>query len=482
MQNKAKRQWDRIGFKRHHGIAVPLFSLWTKESAGIGEYLDLIPLIDWCQTVGFNVVQLLPLNDTGYEKSPYSALSAYALNPSHLKLSHLPGFQKSKLAKLQNKKSRLVDYFTVSHEKDAFLKEYFRTSGSDILKKPSFAEFKQKNRWLKGYAEFKALKTNGDSSYFEFVQYLCFQQMELVKSHAEDKGIFLKGDIPILIAQDSADVFLHKDLFIHNLTAGAPPDYYSKEGQSWGFPLYDWEREYDKIMEWWKERLSVASTLYHLYRLDHVVGLFRIYAIPEKKEAKNGFFLPKENEKWIPQGTKILESFLDDCPMLPIAEDLGAVPKNIKQRLIDLGIPGTKVMRWETIDDNLYIPVSNYPKISMTTVSTHDTETLKNWWLKFPDQAKAFCKANNMRWKLGFDDQTREELLTLSHKSASLFHINQFQEYFPEGTLFENEEDARINDPGDNERKLNWSSRWPHSLEEILGNEALKQMCRRVIS
>src|SRR5262249_43744835 len=153
---------------------------------------------------------------------------------------------------------------------------------------PSFMKFKEENLWLEGFAAFKAGSSPDDKSYHEFVQYLCFSQMAKVKEHADQKGVLLKGDIPILISQASADVFLHKDLFIHNLTAGAPPDAYSKEGQAWGFPIYDWEQAYDRIIAWWKERLKVAATLYHVYRLDHVVGLFRIWAIPENKKASEG--------------------------------------------------------------------------------------------------------------------------------------------------------------------------------------------------
>lgn len=472
MKERARELWEKIGFKDHHGIAVPLFSLWTEDSAGIGEYLDLIPLIDWCADIGFDVIQLLPLNDLGDGKSPYSALSAFALNPNHLKLKFLS----------KHPKKALIDYAAVSHEKEAFLRQYFKKVGPDIMQEPDFVAFKKKNPWLSDYACFKAFKKPQDQSYYEFVQFLCFQQMEQVKNYATKKGIMLKGDIPILLSPSSADVFWHKDLFIHHLTAGAPPDYYSEEGQSWGFPIYNWDHDYDKIMRWWKERLRVSSHLYHLYRLDHVVGLFRIYAIPENKKAKDGFFIPSESEEWLPQGTHILESFLKDCPMLPIAEDLGVVPPNIKNRLIELGIPGTKVLRWETDpnDNNRYLPVSSYPKISMTTVSTHDTETLKEWWHTFPKLAQAFCEANDLGFREKFDHTMRQEILTLSHRSNSLFHINQFQEYFPEE--FENESTSRINHPGKPERDENWAVMWPHSLEEILSNDALKQMCRHAIS
>lgn len=483
---KAVKQWNNVGYRPHHGVAIPLFSVWTKKSAGIGEYLDLIPLIDWCHEVGFDVIQLLPLNDTGDGKSPYSAISAFALNPLHLSLSDLPGFKDSSLASLQNQKSSLINYPLVAKLKEEFLKEYFLKERENFLKKNAFIKFKKENAWLEGYAQFKARKNPEDKPFYEYVQYLCFQQMLAVKEHAEQKGVFIKGDIPILISSASADLFLNKDFFMPHLKAGAPPDEYSVEGQSWGFPVYDWERSYDKIIAWWQERLQVASKLYHLYRLDHVVGLFRIYVIPENKTSLEGFFLPKEEEKWLPLGTKILETFLEACPMLPIGEDLGTVPLNVKMRLVELGIPGTKVIRWEWIEPEkeMYYPVASYPLTSMTTVSTHDTETLKKWWQGNPKEAKAFCKANGMIFREKFDDQVRKELLTLSHKSGSLFHINQLQEYFPEGSpmSFEDEEEARTNDPADEPRELNWAIRWKVPLEEILTYEPLKMMVRTILS
>jgi len=397
----ARKQWDRVGMRHHHGIAVPLFSIWTEKSSGIGEYLDLLPLIDWCSEVGLDVIQLLPLNDTGSKKSPYSAISAFDLNPIHVSLPHPKPL-----------KHHRVDYAAVRKHKAEFLKSVD-------------------------------------------VQALCFEQMETVKKHAEKKGVLIKGDIPILSKGPH-------DLFLPHLQAGAPPDAYAKEGQNWGFPIYDWENKYDEIMAWWKKRLQVASKIYHMYRLDHVVGLFRIFAIPKGKKAKDGFFLPEDESQWLPQGTQILKTFLKECPMLPIAEDLGTVPESVKGRLVELGIPGTKVLRWEKG------PIAEYPEMSMTTVSTHDTETLKAWWeSEHPGKQ--------------LDEETRLKILRSSHQSPSLFHINQFYEYFPASLRFENEEDARVNDPADPKRPLNWSVRFKAPLEEILSNEALRQMVKNAI-
>lgn len=337
----AKRHWERIGFRHHHGIAVPLFSLWTEKSTGIGEYLDLLPLIDWCQEVGFNAIQLLPLNDTQGEISPYSAISAYALNPVHLSLSALPGFDGKQFKKSSG---GAVDYPAVLKFKDAFLRDLFRREGQHFMHGSRYQNFADKHPWLEGFSLYKAIRMRGDqalsegkievndalledSDYHSFVQYLCFEQMSEAKGYAEAKGILLKGDVPILIAERSADVVLNEEIFRIDLTAGVPPDAYCKDGQNWGFPLYDWDNAEDKILAWWKERLRVASGLYHLYRLDHVVGLFRIWGVPPGRKPTEGFFVPRDEKRWIPHGTKVIRSFLESCPLLPIAEDLGTVRK-----------------------------------------------------------------------------------------------------------------------------------------------------------
>lgn len=496
----AKKQWEAIGLRHHHGIALPLFSLWTEKSSGIGEYLDLIPVIDWCQDVGFDVIQLLPINDTHGEISPYSALSAFALNPLHLSLNSLPGFKEALPSPL--KKSRSLDYEAVSRFKEEFLRKLFEREGRAYLESREFIAFAEEEPWVENYSVYKAIRARGDEAlsqnkvdvddallddaeYHAFLQFLSFRQMRQVKEYAEKKKVLIKGDIPILVSPRSADVVLNEDLFRLDLNAGAPPDAYCKEGQNWGFPLYDWERSEEKILAWWKERLSVAGRLYHLYRLDHVVGLFRMWGIPPGKKPTEGFFVPQEVDRWIPHGKKLIEAFLNDSPMLPIAEDLGTVPKSVRSCLESLGVPGTKVLRWEVLEGNPlnYLSVSSYPAFSMTTVSTHDTETMKSWWETSKPSAKAFALANSLTYRESYDDDVRESVLRLSHTSSSLFHINLLQEYFPESSSlsFDSEEAARVNDPADDRRALNWKVRYKEPFEKIVDDKPFNDLIRRVL-
>lgn len=520
LNSPAGEQWKKIGVRHHHGIVIPLFSLHSKNSCGIGEYPDLIPIINWCSELGLDVIQLLPLNDTGIDTSPYSALSAFALNPIHIGLSKLPYLDQDpklknniqELQKLTNQSQRL-DYKNIQNKRDAFLQLYFKKYGHFFLSQNTYAAFKQENQyWLKDYAIFKALKISQswkdwqdwppeyknpseeffqhpphqiaqDMEFHSFLQFLCFQQLEEVKKFAERKKIKLKGDIPILISVQSADVWRHKDQFLLDFAAGAPPDMYSQEGQKWGFPLYNWDIIAADNYLWWHERLRVASELYHIYRIDHVVGFFRIWGIPIALEAKFGYFFPSDTNQWIPNGKKLMQEMLKSSPMLPIGEDLGIVPPEVRQCLLQLGICGTKVMRWERNweGDKSYIDPKNYIAASMTTISTHDSETLQQWWKSQPEEAKLYAALKGWIYSPELTKEQHFDILFSSHHSGSLFHINLLQEYLAliPGMTCPNPEDERINLPGTISDK-NWTYRFLPSVEQIVGNAELKTVIKKL--
>ncbi|MFC2049058.1 4-alpha-glucanotransferase [Chlamydiota bacterium] len=520
LQSPAASQWQQIGIRHHHGICLPLFSLHSEKSCGIGEFYDLLPMIDWCKDVGMDVIQLLPLNDIGLGTSPYNAISAFALNPIHLSITELPGIEtipeyKEKLSKIGYWSRTLrVKYHIVRELKFAFLRDYFSRVYAELSQTPAYRNFVQENQfWLQSYALFKALKEinfwknweewptlmKGPSSqgyqdllrehkdacdFHSFVQYLCFQQFERVKKYATEKGVFLKGDIPILISKDSADVWHNRHYFLHHLAAGAPPDMYSRDGQYWGFPIYDWEEMSKNDYVWWKQRLQLASHLYHLYRIDHVVGFFRIWAIGPNKPAREGSFLPADSAEWIPQGRKLMEMMLTTAPILPIGEDLGLVPDEVKECLHSLGICGTKVMRWERRwnEDGGFIPVEAYPAMTMTTVSTHDSDTLQLWWRHFPKEAKLFADYKGWPYTPFLTSEYQEQILRDSHHSGSLFHINLLQEYlalFPE-LVSQNPHNERINIPG-KVLDTNWTYRFKPSVERIIEHIPLREKMRSIL-
>lgn len=509
LQSLAGEHWQKIGIKPHQGINTPLFSLRTQESGGIGEFYDLIALMDWLHPLGFDTIQLLPITASGNDPSPYNGLSATALNPIYLSLHQLPGFRNNpaleeryESLKLLNNFPRL-DYYEVKKGKDLFLKTYVKKEGAELKKTAGYAQFLDENPWVEPFASFKVLKElHGEVSikawktkkdlnlypneveHHKIVQYLCFLQMKAVKTYAEKKKMLLMGDIPILVSQDSADVWGYPHLFKLNLTAGAPPDMYSKEGQSWGFPLYNFEEMEKEDFRFWKERLKFASQIFHLYRLDHIVGFFRIWAISSGKKPSEGHFEPSERALWQLRGEKMLRLMLEHCPLLPIGEDLGVVPFETRATMKKLGIPGTKVIRWEKnwTGDHRFIPFHEYDFDSLTTLSTHDSEPLRLWWRTHPKEAKEFALFRNYTYEEELPLKTHFEILQDSYHTSSLFHINLLQEcldIFPE-FRFEDPNEERINLPG-TVSPTNWTYRYKCSLEEMRDHPSLSKELERMI-
>ncbi|PJD94710.1 MAG: 4-alpha-glucanotransferase [Parachlamydia sp.] len=516
LQSPACQHWQKIGIHAHHGICVPVFSLHSETSGGIGEFTDLIPLIDWCRNVGLDIIQTLPLNDTGLETSPYSALSAFALNPIHLGLVKLPYY--ADYPQLADPfaaihallKEQRIPYPKLHQLRDTYLRTYYALAGAEIVHSEAFQIFKKSNTWVQDYALFKAIKIQrnwtsftswpedvrsptpetlaklaeemkDEVAYHVFLQFLCDEQMREIKEYAEKQKVFLMGDIPILINAESADVWLHPELFNQKLTAGAPPDQYSAEGQNWGFPLYNWDKNRETNYAWWKKRLEIATRYYHLFRIDHVVGFYRIWGVPFHALAKEGRFIPENPATWIGQGEQILRMMLESCPMLPIGEDLGVIPPEVRTNLLALGICGTKVMRWERVwnEDRRFIRPQDYIPESLTTVSTHDSETLQLWWQNHPDEAQDFCRFKEWDYETPLSVIKHQDILFDSHQTSSLFHINLLQEYlalFPDLT-WPNLEDERINIPG-LVLDRNWSYRFRPSIEEIVRDEKLTDLMK----
>lgn len=498
-----------------HGINIPLFSLRNHKSSGVGEYLDLLPMIDWVKRISFQVIQLLPLNDSGTDPSPYSALSAKALHPLFISLWALPFLDAVPDAEdyLEGLRecncSVRFDYHKVLQAKEDFLHTYFEYAFSKVTELAEYQEFITKHKWLETYAVFKTLKEKqnlvawweyeeqyrhptkeniahwselfkDEVNYHKMCQFFAFSQMHEVANTARSQGILIKGDIPILINRDSADVWAFRDGFTLEFAAGAPPDMYSKEGQYWGFP-YNFPEHEREGFAWWKERLQVAELFYDMYRLDHIVGFYRIWAIPLNKPAREGFFLPRNQADWIVQGDTILKKLLSFSKMVPIGEDLGAVPEEVRSNMKKLGIAGTKVMRWERRwhADSSYIPLNQYPHDSMTCVSTHDSETFVQWWNTASDEALLFAKNFHLRFESPIPYAVHLETLKLAHTTTSLYHINLLQEYltlFPE-LSWDEPEDERINIPGTIQQR-NWTYRYKPFIEEISSHSGLNDIMK----
>ncbi|MFA6350435.1 MAG: 4-alpha-glucanotransferase [Candidatus Omnitrophota bacterium] len=413
-------KWNKIGIKPRAGLAIALFSVYSKNSIGIGDLSDLNLLIDWAKQTGNSVVQLLPMNESGSAFCPYDALSSFALEPAYLSIKDVPGSE-SKTTKEKIRQVRelfpagksYVDY-RVKTAKLSILADIFQ-QGIDE-KDPALENFRRENGyWLEDFALFKVLKVcNQCKPWYEWtdalknrrepelenfarahekeilfqvwVQWLIFKQLKQAKEYARKKNIFLKGDLPILVSRDSADVWSHPEFFKLDFAAGAPPDMYCAKGQRWGMPTYNWQQKAADEYRYLKERLIFAQNFYDLLRIDHVVGLFRIWSIPysepNENQGLNGFFDPSDESQWREHGKNILTVILNNSKMLLCAEDLGVIPPACTDTLRELGIPGNDVQRWvkDWVKRHDFLPAQEYRALSVAMLSTHDTTSWCAWW------------------------------------------------------------------------------------------------------
>lgn len=397
--------------KRRAGILAPLFSLYSENSLGIGDFEDLKLLIDWCSNCGYSIIQLLPMNEVGLTFCPYDSISSFALEPiyAHLKLS-----SSGRVKSPQRLSNPRVDY-GIKDEKMRLLKILYDKE-KDAASNKEFAVFKEENRyWIDDYSLFKALKGRhnhapwyewGDGyknrdgylleqfekehkeelSFYKWTQWVLFRQFEDAKRYARSKKVLIKGDLPILVSRDSADVWAHSELFKLEFAAGAPPDMYCAKGQRWGMPTYNWGRIRSDDFTYIKEKLKVAENFYDLLRIDHVVGLFRIWSIPFNEpiqtQGLNGFFDPGDENVWGTHGRDLLSVLQNSTPLPLCAEDLGVIPKVCRDALADAGIPGNDVQRWmkDWAVSHDFLDPDKYRKMSVAMLSTHDTTNWPAWW------------------------------------------------------------------------------------------------------
>ncbi len=516
-----QKSWDKIGQKHHHGVNIPLGAIRTHQSSGIGEFLDLLPLIDWCHRLRFDVIQLLPLNESGpSEPSPYNALSSCALHPIYLSLHALPLTENlSALPPLQRHLTALnttkhLAYREVLALKNSYLIHYLSAVKEELKKKESYITFVKEEEWLLDYALFKALKNSYRERHWQewpekarhpshtrkkqwlktyseeiefhcLIQYLCFSQLQQAKAYAEEKKVWLKGDIPILVNPDSADVWAHRAFFHLDQIVGRPSSALEPEGQYWGFPLYNWKAMEENHFEWWKKRLQTAAKLYHIYRIDHIIGFFSLWTIPAGQHPKTGRYIPSDPNLMEAQGRHLLATLLSFTDMLPIGEDLGDPDPCIQKVLTEYGIPGTKIFRWQRNwdKDHSFIPYEDYPPISMSSVSTHDLATVALWWRTFPKEAAAYAAFKKWRQTPQLSQDHHLEILWDNHHSGSLFHINLLQEYLalaPHVT-WEDPQDERINYPG-TVQPQNWTYRYKMPLELLMEDSPLNQAFERILA
>ncbi|MBR4299414.1 MAG: 4-alpha-glucanotransferase [Bacteroidales bacterium] len=311
------------------GTAIPVFALRSEDDFGVGEFYDLKKMVDWAASTGQSILQLLPINDTTmfntWEDSyPYNPNSTFALHPQFLHLPAVGVEVDDEYKALQAELNALdqIDYEKVNGTKLLLLRQAFDKTFRKLSAKKDYKAFVEKNsHWLlpyaafcvlrdingtpdfsqwKGYAKYNKKKVaafceehKADVDFWCFVQYHLDLQLSEVCAYAHSKGVVFKGDLPIGISRTSVDAWLYPELFHMDSQAGAPPDAFSADGQNWGFPTYNWEKMAEDGYAWWKSRLAKMSEYFDAFRIDHILGFFRIWEIPLwTKSGLNGYFNP----------------------------------------------------------------------------------------------------------------------------------------------------------------------------------------------
>ena len=438
------------------GVLAPLFALRRENDLGIGDLESLREFIDWAAEIGFKLVQLLPINEMGGDHSPYNAISAVALEPTTLHLA--PGspadltqadfdevvseFDLERLrhgavkhARVRRLKMALLEKayrrFASKETPEAFnafcqieapwLDEYsfFRALMEENDGHETWDRWREKHRdavlareWLRSQPERKRTRFEDRERFYRYVQWIADRQWQDVRSFAETRGIALMGDIPFGVNLYSADVYSHRDQFAIDWSGGAPPEPYFKDdeftqqwGQNWGIPLYRWDVMRARNLDWWRWRVRGVRKIFHLFRIDHVLGFYRIYAFPwrptrnqeflplswEQMREKTGGafpqFYPRDDSTWENceanrrEGEEYLRAVLEESrDTRVIGEDLGTVPDYVRPSLRSLGIAGFKIPQWENHPNGRSISGAEYQRISVATYATHDHKPLRAMW------------------------------------------------------------------------------------------------------
>ena len=367
---------------RAAGVAIPVFSLRSEVGCGVGEFLDLKPMAEWAASAGMKMLQILPINDTTSSRTwtdsyPYSAISVYALHPLYLRVDEMSyslvdhdAFQGAKTLLNRSKK---LDYEAVMDVKWQITREVFNKNFKAISKDKNFLRFLDRNRdWVIDYAVFsvkrdefetadfskwsdwsvyasekvEALSNDPEVLYFVWLQYELDRQLCMVVSDLRALGVVLKGDLPIGVDRESVDAWAAPHLFKMDAQTGAPPDGFAAKGQNWGFPTYDWYEMKKDGYAWWRSRFEKLSRYFDAYRIDHILGFFRIWQIPlEHVDGIMGWFdpaLPVRLEEFEERGVpferaRFCEAFVDDDLL---REVFGEFADGVRQDFFEESAPG----------------------------------------------------------------------------------------------------------------------------------------------
>jgi 4-alpha-glucanotransferase len=551
------------------GILAPLFALRSRQDLGVGDVGSLRELVDWAADTGFRLVQLLPINETGADNSPYMAVSSAAIEPSTLEMTpeRVPGLTREAidemLAKVNIEQLRTgpVAYSVVKALKLKLLEMGFEDFSKTELSRNTrqaraFRTWVARQApWIEGYGLFRVLMDENSVNerwdlwpeeqrtlakaqawlerqhsatrkrierrvrFYKWVQWVAFRQWEEVKTHAEERGVSLMGDVPFGVSYYSCDVFAEPDLFDLTWSGGAPPEpafrddpFVAKWGQNWGVPLYQWDRHRQTDFRWWRQRVHLTREIFHLFRIDHVLGFYRIFGFPwrpqenaeyiplshDEARARTGGRLPRffpnddsndhNREANRREGEEYLRALLRETGEYRlIGEDLGTVPPYVRPSLTSMGIAGFKIPIWERKWDGWLIDGGDYQRLSLATYATHDHEPLRGWWERryqvasadVPDRADAWDQMVKLTAFAHMHMPNPEPWSESLHRTLlrGLFRCNAWIAVCMITDFFGS--DQRFNVPGA-VAESNWSERLPYPVERWREEPGLRELAEAV--
>jgi 4-alpha-glucanotransferase len=542
--------------QRLAGILEPVFAIRTEEDLGIGDTEGVRQMVDWCHRHRLNLLQTLPINETSDDNSPYNAISSLAIEPTTIAITpeHIPDLTAERYREFASPESLSdlrrgsVHYPKVKALKRALLGAAFenfldRHFNRVTPRAIQFRAFQMENaEWLSDYALFRLLmEQNGHSVkwdswpyehrgprrartwllslpearrdelmrkqlFFMYVQWIAFSQWQAIKTYAAEQKVFLMGDIPFGVGRFSADTWANRSIFDLDWSGGAPPEkvfdwdvFTKKWGQNWGIPNYRWDELRRHNYEWWRTRVGNLQKVFHFYRIDHVLGLFRIYSFPWTPD-RNAEFLPlDEAEAAARTGGRLpgFKEFPDDTPehkafnqaqgeetlrvlqeasgeTAIVAEDLGVVPDYVPPTLEKLGIPGFRIPPLFRNPDGTYADPQLYPRLSLAQPATHDHEPIaamwQQWWANVDagrnEEANRrelglfmeFCGLNPAEPPREFTDEVHEAFTRRVMESNSWLVIFQITDVFGQT--------PRFNTPGSTSES-NWSFRLAQTVSQL---------------
>jgi len=497
--------------RRRAGLLIPLFSCPSTASWGIGEIGDIEPVTAWLAGAGLRMLQLLPLNEMAPgQQSPYSAISAMAIDPIFISVPRVPEFEalggeaalppedREALAavrrapRIQHQDVRRLKRHALRASFERFLEAEWRRGGDRGRAFQAYVS--EQAWWLEDYSLFRALHAREQERpwmewpeaiqrreppaidrarrelvdevlFQQYLQWLAGTQWQQAREHAH--GVELFGDLPFMVDTDSADVWVRQHQFRLDMSVGAPPDAFSATGQDWGMPVYQWDALAAEDYRWLRERARRNADLFDGYRVDHLVGFYRTYG--RLRGGGEGVFTPPDEPEQLALGETLLDLFRGAGAEV-IAEDLGIVPDFVRASLARLGIPGYRVFRWERYwktDGQPFRDPSDYPLLSVAASGTHDTEPVAVWWDAAPESDRHLVGElpSVQRLTAGadlahrpFDATIRDILIEVLFASASDVLSLPVQDAF--GWRDRINEPATVND-------FNWTYKLPWLVDKL---------------